>query len=154
MTAGWLLLPVVVALVVVTARYVRRRVTHPFTKAQVDAAGAQSRMLSRTSRDGVGGENGAPWMPGFPYEPRDASFLGKPVDYVVFDGLRTVTRRRAFGAAGPTNASVSGVAPGGKRLGLGDQCSHIAASKSPSPRVEGRRCECVWLIGAERSCTD
>lgn len=87
MTAGWLLLPLVVALVVVTALYVRRRVTHPFTKTQVDAARAQSRLLSRTSRDGVGGENVAPWMPGFPYEPRDASFLGKPVDYVVFDGL-------------------------------------------------------------------
>lgn len=26
-------------------------------------------------------------MLGFPYEPRDASFLGKPGDYVVFDGL-------------------------------------------------------------------
>jgi predicted Holliday junction resolvase-like endonuclease len=73
--------------VAVTALYARRRVTHPFTKAQVDAARAQSRMLSRSSRDGVGGENVAPWMPGFPYEPRDASFLGKPVDYVVFDGL-------------------------------------------------------------------
>ena len=87
MTVGWLLLPVVVALVVVTALYARRRVTHPFTKAQVDAARAQSRLLSRTSRDGVGGENVAPWMPGFPFEARDASFLGKPVDYVVFDGL-------------------------------------------------------------------
>jgi predicted Holliday junction resolvase-like endonuclease len=86
-TAGWLLLAVVVALVAVTSVYARRRVTHPFTKEQVDAARAQSRMLSRTSRDGVGGENVAPWMPGFPFEPRDASFLGNPVDYVVFDGL-------------------------------------------------------------------
>jgi predicted Holliday junction resolvase-like endonuclease len=85
--AAWLLVAVVVALVAVTALYARRRVTHPFTKAQVDAARAQSTMLSRTSRDGVGGENVAPWMPGFPYEPRDASFLGNPVDYVVFDGL-------------------------------------------------------------------
>jgi predicted Holliday junction resolvase-like endonuclease len=48
---------------------------------------AQSRLLSRTSRYGVGGENVAPWMLGFPYELRAASFLGKPVDYLVFDGL-------------------------------------------------------------------
>lgn len=66
MTAGWLLVPVLVGLLVVTALHARRRVTHPFTKAEVDAARAQSRLLSRTSRDGVGGENVAPWMPGFP----------------------------------------------------------------------------------------
>jgi hypothetical protein len=82
-----LLLIAFVALLVVTALYARRRVTHPFTKAQVDAAREQSRHLSKTSRDGVSGENVAPWLPGFPYAPRDASFLGNPVDYVVFDGL-------------------------------------------------------------------
>ncbi len=87
MTPTLLLLIAFAALLVVTVLYVRRRVTHPFTKSQVDEARAQSRLLSRTSRDGVSGENVAPWLPGFPYDPRDASFLGNPVDYVVFDGL-------------------------------------------------------------------
>jgi hypothetical protein len=87
LTTTLLLLISFVALLVVTVLYARRRVTHPFTKAQVDEARAQSRQLSRASRDGVSGENVAPWLPGFPYDPRDASFLGNPVDYVVFDGL-------------------------------------------------------------------
>ncbi len=86
--AGWLLLVALfVGLLVVTALYVRRRLTHPYTKAELDTACERSRLLSRTSRDGVGAENIAPWLPGFPYQPRDATFLGKPVDYVIFDGL-------------------------------------------------------------------
>ena len=28
-----------------------------------------------------------PFLPGFPYNPKDARFLGAPVDFVVFDGL-------------------------------------------------------------------
>jgi predicted Holliday junction resolvase-like endonuclease len=32
-------------------------------------------------------EHLAPFFPGFPYDPRDARFLGTPVDFVVFHGL-------------------------------------------------------------------
>jgi predicted Holliday junction resolvase-like endonuclease len=32
-------------------------------------------------------EHIAPHLPGFPFNPKDARFLGSPVDYVVFDGL-------------------------------------------------------------------
>lgn len=32
-------------------------------------------------------EHLAPWFDGFPYNPKDARFLGSPVDLVVFDGL-------------------------------------------------------------------
>jgi predicted Holliday junction resolvase-like endonuclease len=32
-------------------------------------------------------EQVAAWLPGFDYDPRDARFLGSPVDLVVFDGL-------------------------------------------------------------------
>jgi predicted Holliday junction resolvase-like endonuclease len=28
-----------------------------------------------------------PYLPGFPYNPRDVRFLGSPVDLIVFDGL-------------------------------------------------------------------
>jgi predicted Holliday junction resolvase-like endonuclease len=28
-----------------------------------------------------------PYLPGFPFNPKDARFLGSPVDFVVFDGL-------------------------------------------------------------------
>jgi predicted Holliday junction resolvase-like endonuclease len=33
------------------------------------------------------GEHLAPYMPGFPYDPRDARFLGAPIDLLVFDGM-------------------------------------------------------------------
>jgi len=32
-------------------------------------------------------EHLVPFFPGFPYNPRDARFLGSPVDLIVFDGL-------------------------------------------------------------------
>lgn len=32
-------------------------------------------------------EHFAPFLPGFPWNPKDARFLGAPVDYIVFDGL-------------------------------------------------------------------
>ncbi len=36
----------------------------------------------------------APWIPEFPFHPRDARFLGNPVDYVVFDGMSEGKLRR------------------------------------------------------------
>ena len=35
-----------------------------------------------------------PYLPGFAFDPRDARFLGSPVDLVVFDGLSEGTVRR------------------------------------------------------------
>jgi predicted Holliday junction resolvase-like endonuclease len=35
-----------------------------------------------------------PYMPAFPYNPKDARFLGSPVDLVVFDGLAEGRVRR------------------------------------------------------------
>ena len=32
-------------------------------------------------------EHMTPWIPDFPYNPKDARFLGSPVDLVIFDGL-------------------------------------------------------------------
>src|SRR5687768_2570911 len=28
----------------------------------------------------------APWLPDFPYNPKDARFIGSPIDMIVFDG--------------------------------------------------------------------
>jgi len=52
---------------------------------------------ARIRRDAVGRSEAAvrgrvtehllPFFPGFPYDPRDARFLGSPVDFVVFSGL-------------------------------------------------------------------
>lgn len=43
----------------------------------------------KRSRAVIGGqlaEQVAPWLPGFPCDPQDARFVGKPVDFVAFSG--------------------------------------------------------------------
>jgi predicted Holliday junction resolvase-like endonuclease len=35
-----------------------------------------------------------PYLPGFQFNPKDAQFLGRPVDFVVFDGLEEGELRR------------------------------------------------------------
>lgn len=42
---------------------------------------------SRASIKGQVAEQIVPFLPEFKYNPSDAHFLGKPIDYVVFDGL-------------------------------------------------------------------
>lgn len=37
-----------------------------------------------------------PYLPGFMYDPRDARFLGSPIDFVVFDGLSQGKVRRVI----------------------------------------------------------
>jgi predicted Holliday junction resolvase-like endonuclease len=39
-------------------------------------------------------EQVVPYLPGFGYNPKDARFLGSPVDFVVFDGLDAGALRR------------------------------------------------------------
>ena len=43
---------------------------------------------SRAVSIGKAVEHLVPFMPDFPYDPSDSRFLGSPVDFVVFDGLR------------------------------------------------------------------
>ncbi|MYE23474.1 MAG: Holliday junction resolvase [Gammaproteobacteria bacterium] len=51
-----------------------------------------SRQRSRSVNLGQVVEHLVPFMPDFPYDPKDAHFLGNPVDYVVFAGLREDNR--------------------------------------------------------------
>jgi predicted Holliday junction resolvase-like endonuclease len=67
----------VVALLYVAA--VKPRYTHA---ARRDAV-SQSKAVTR----GQIYEQFATYFPGFEFNPKDAQFLGKPVDFVVFDGL-------------------------------------------------------------------
>lgn len=41
---------------------------------------------SRSVLKGKIGEQMAPMLPGFRYNPADARFLGSPIDYIIFDG--------------------------------------------------------------------
>lgn len=45
---------------------------------------------AKRSRAVIGGqfsEQLAPYLPDFPYRPTEAKFLGKPVDFIIFEGL-------------------------------------------------------------------
>lgn len=41
---------------------------------------------SRAVLGGLAAEQLAPWLPGFPWDPTELRFIGKPVDFVVFKG--------------------------------------------------------------------
>ena len=68
----------------VLRRYTRLRLELPdrLRRAREDAV-ARSTAVTR----GQAFEHLAPFMDGFGYRPRDARFLGSPIDFVVFDGL-------------------------------------------------------------------
>jgi len=53
--------------------------------AAIERARRQSVEQSRSTLRGKMVEQMAPLLPGFPYSPADARFLGDPVDYVVFN---------------------------------------------------------------------
>jgi len=42
---------------------------------------------SRAVLGGLASEQVAPFLPGFPFDPGDCRFVGKPVDFVVFKGM-------------------------------------------------------------------
>jgi predicted Holliday junction resolvase-like endonuclease len=42
---------------------------------------------SRAVLGGLASEQIAPLLPGFPYDPGDCRFMGKPVDFIVFRGM-------------------------------------------------------------------
>lgn len=83
-------LALVVALVVALAiigRLLVYRVRHPWTDGDLASARQDSLARSRSVVSGKVQEHLAPMFPDFGFNPRDARFLGSPVDFVVFDGL-------------------------------------------------------------------
>jgi predicted Holliday junction resolvase-like endonuclease len=61
----------------------------------------QSRAITR----GQIYEQMVPYLPGFRFNPKDAQFLGRPVDFVVFDGLDEGDLRRIVFAEVKTGGS-------------------------------------------------
>ncbi len=55
---------------------------------------AEAIQQSKAVRRGQAYEQLAPYFPEFGFNPKDAQFLGKPVDFVVFDGLEEGALRR------------------------------------------------------------
>jgi predicted Holliday junction resolvase-like endonuclease len=57
------------------------------TKHSVNAVGKRRVEQSRAVLMGQVAEHFAPVLPGFDYHPKDARFIGQPVDYVIYEGL-------------------------------------------------------------------
>lgn len=55
-------------------------------KKRISSERADAIKQSRSVLGGLAGEQVAPFLPGFPCNPADARFIGKPVDFVAFCG--------------------------------------------------------------------
>jgi predicted Holliday junction resolvase-like endonuclease len=56
-------------------------------KQELEKARQEALQSSRRTIKGQVAEAFAPFLPDFPYNPKDARFIGHPIDYIVFDGL-------------------------------------------------------------------
>ncbi len=56
-------------------------------KGQIPSIRRDASQRSRAITRGQVAEQLFPYLPEFAYDPRDARFLGSPIDFVVFDGL-------------------------------------------------------------------
>lgn len=88
---------VVVALAFVMYRLIQLRFLAAFEAWKGEYAAGISREAIKGSQAAITGrvlEKFAPYLPEFAFNPRDARFLGDPVDFVVFDGLSEGAVRR------------------------------------------------------------
>ena len=63
---------------------------------QEQEAGIRQDAITRSKAVIIGkvSEHVAPWLPVFPYNPKDARFIGSPIDMLVFDGCDQEELRR------------------------------------------------------------
>jgi predicted Holliday junction resolvase-like endonuclease len=78
-----------VLVVLVWARYAIYRARHPYSEGDLVGARADALKRSQAVVSGKVGEHFAPFFPALlaRFSPRDARFLGAPIDFVIFDGL-------------------------------------------------------------------
>lgn len=85
----FLLVGVVGALLWLTIHFVAYRNKYLFTLTDMDGARKEAVRGSHLTKGGQIAEQLAPLLPGFceSFNPKDARFLGHPIDFIVFDGL-------------------------------------------------------------------
>ena len=90
-TLSWSLLALTLALLAILFWCLRRLLALSRQlgrqKELIDSEGKKRVEKSRSVLLGQVAEHFAPLLPGFDYNPKDARFLGQPVDYLVFNGL-------------------------------------------------------------------
>jgi predicted Holliday junction resolvase-like endonuclease len=90
------LVAAVVVLLLVSVRFAAYRTRYRFSRADVERERRDAARRSLSVLSGRASEQLVPLLPDFyeDYSPSDARFLGSPVDYVVFDGLKEGDLRR------------------------------------------------------------
>lgn len=83
-TTMWIMLVIIIALGGFLLWYVVAKV---FFLQSVSKQRAQAIKQSKSVHKWLNNEKLAPFLPGFAYSPRDMVFIGKGIDYLVFDGL-------------------------------------------------------------------
>lgn len=88
-TATGLLALALIALALVSASYLRYRITHRYGDRELEQARRDAAKRSRSVLAGKAGEQMAPLVPAFSerFDPAEAHFIGAPIDYVIFDGI-------------------------------------------------------------------
>lgn len=96
-----------VVLLLVSVRYATYRAEYRFSRRDLDRERRDAAKRSLSVLAGKASEQLVPLLPDFyeEYSPTDARFLGAPVDYVVFDGLREGDLRRIVLVEVKTGAS-------------------------------------------------
>ena len=91
-----LLVAAVVVLLLVSVRFAAYRARYRFSRGDLDRERKDAASRSLSVLGGRASEQLVPLLPDFyeEYSPSDARFLGSPVDYVVFDGLKAGDLRR------------------------------------------------------------
>lgn len=62
-------------------------ITKKHLKEKIPEIREEAIKQSRAVLSGQFSEQIAPYLPGFPYKPTEARFIGKPIDFVVFNGM-------------------------------------------------------------------
>ncbi len=75
-------LTLVLLLIIVVLGYLLFRLKIREARIREDALSRSQSVVA-----GKATEHLAPLLPGFEFDPRDARFLGSPIDFIVFDGL-------------------------------------------------------------------
>lgn len=78
---------VLLAFILFAGYLIGRFVTRKKFEEEIPGLREDAIKQSRAVLSGQFSEQIAPYLPGFPYKPTEARFIGKPIDFVVFKGM-------------------------------------------------------------------
>ena len=96
----WLLILciVIVILLIYFIYYFGKKIgilkTNRYWESQIEKIKEASTNQSRSVIKGQVAEQFAPYLPDFPFKPTDCKFIGKPVDFIVFENLDSAEKTK------------------------------------------------------------